>query len=181
MPDGNLARLPAFDADTGELTAVIETPKGSRNKYDYDPGCAAFRLKWVLAEGMSFPYDFGFVPSTLGDDGDPLDVLVLLDAPVVVGCVLTVRPVGVIEAEQRQGEADWTRNDRLVAVAAHGRTHEHIHALSDLRPGLLDEVEAFFVQYSRLNGKEFRPTGRGGPDRARLLVEHEMTDRRTAG
>ena len=93
---------------------MIETPKGSRNKFDYDPGCAAFRLSGVLPEGMSFPYDFGFIPSTLGDDGDPLDVLILLDTPVVVGCVLTGRLIGVIEAEQRERDGTWTQNHRLV-------------------------------------------------------------------
>jgi inorganic pyrophosphatase len=140
--------MPAYDVEAGGFTTVIETPKGSRNKYDYDPSCGAFRLKGVLPEGMSFPYDFGFIPSTLGDDGDPLDVLVLLDAPVVVGCVLTVRMVGVIEAEQREKDGTWTENHRLVAVATYARTHEHVQALSDLRPGLLDEVEAFFAHYN---------------------------------
>ena len=168
---GSLSRLPAYDPETSELTAVVETPKGSRNKYDYDPGCAAFRLGGVLPEGMSFPYDFGFIPSTLGDDGDPLDVLILLDTAVVVGCVLTVRPIGVIEAEQRERDGTWNRNDRLVAVATHARTHEHVRALGDLRPRLLDEVEAFFAHYNRLSGKEFKPTGRGGPERARELVD----------
>ncbi len=175
---GSLSRLPAYDPKTGELTAVVETPKGSRNKYDYDGSCAAFRLGGVLPEGMSFPYDFGFVPSTLGDDGDPLDVLILLDTAVVVGCVLTVRPVGVIEAEQRERNGTWLRNNRLVAVATHARTHEHVHALTDLRPRLLDEVGAFFAHYNQLSGKEFKPTGHGGPDRARELVDRGIAARR---
>lgn len=176
MAGRGLAGMPAYDAEAGGFIAVIETPKGSRNKYDYDPSCGAFRLKGVMPEGMSFPYDFGFIPSTLGDDGDPLDVLVLLDAPVVVGCVLTVRMVGVIEAEQREKDGTWTENHRLVAVATHARTHEHVQALSDLRPGLLDEVEAFFAHYNQLNGKEFRPKARGGPERARALIEAGLTD-----
>lgn len=177
----HLAQLPAYDPKTGELTAVIETPKGSRNKFDYDPGYAAFRLSGVLPEGMSFPYDFGFIPSTLGDDGDPLDVLILLDTPVVVGCVLTVRLVGVIEAEQRERDGKWTENHRLVAVATHARTHEHVQTLDSLRPALLDEIEAFFVQYNQLNGKAFRPTGRGGPERGRALVERGMAARQEEG
>ena len=175
---GNLAHLPAHDPKTGELTAVVETPKGSRNKYDYDPGCAAFRLGGVLPEGTSFPYDFGFVPSTLGEDGDPLDMLILLDAAVVVGCVLTVRAIGVIEADQREKDGTWVKNDRLVAVATHARTHEHVQALGDLRPRLLDEIEAFFAHYNELSGKAFKPTGRGGPDRAHELVERAMAARR---
>jgi len=90
-----LSHLSLLDAPSGDLTAVIETPKGSPNKYDYDDSCAAFRLSAVMPEGTTFPYDFGFFPSTVADDGDPLDVLVFLDAPVVVGCVLTVRLIGV--------------------------------------------------------------------------------------
>ena len=160
------------------LTAVIETPEGSRNKYDHDPSCAAFRLKAVLPKGISFPYDFGFIPATLGDDGDPLDVPVLLDAPVVVGCLLTVRVVGVIEAEQRQGDAQWTGNRRLIAVATHAHAQEHVHAMGDLRPHLLDEIEAFFAQHNQLNGKEFKPTGRGSPDRAGALIDRGIAARR---
>ena len=70
---GNLAQLPALDPEANEITAVIETPKGSRNKYNYDEDCGAFRLGGVLPAGMSFPFDFGFIPSTLGEDGDPLE------------------------------------------------------------------------------------------------------------
>ncbi|MBV8097481.1 MAG: inorganic diphosphatase [Acetobacteraceae bacterium] len=165
-----LSRLPAFEGD--ELFVVIETPKNSRNKYDYDEAVGAFRLKAVMPEGMAFPYDFGFIPSTLGEDGDPLDILVLLDAPVVVGCVLSARLIGVIEAEQRAAGKPWLRNDRLLAVATHARTHEHVHRLDDLRPNLLGEIEAFFGQYNALSGREFRPVGRSGPDQARALVEH---------
>ena len=80
-----LSRLPVLDPESGDVTAVIETPKDSRNKYDYDEGCAAFRLAGVMPEGSSFPYDFGFVPSTLGEDGDPLDVLVLMDKSAYSG------------------------------------------------------------------------------------------------
>ena len=97
-----LSRLPILDPSSGDVTAVIETPKGSPNKFDYDDGLAAFRLAGVMPEGTTFPYDFGFVPSTLAEDGDPLDVLVFLDAPVVVGCVLTIRLIGVVEAKQRK-------------------------------------------------------------------------------
>jgi inorganic pyrophosphatase len=166
-----LSRLPVLDASSGQITAVIETPRGSPNKYDYDESCAAFRLKRVLPEGTSFPFDFGFIPSTLGDDGDPLDVLVFLSAPAVVGCVLAVRLIGVIEARQQGEGEDWIRNDRLLAVATQGRTHAHVETLEDLRPRLLDEIEAFFSYYNKMNDKAFEPLGRGGPKTARKLVE----------
>jgi inorganic pyrophosphatase len=166
-----LSCLPALDPETGDVTAVIETPKGSPNKYDYDDGCAAFRLAGVMPEGSSFPYDFGFIPSTLGEDGDPLDVLVFMDAPVPVGCVLSIRLIGVIEAKQRDKGQDWITNDRLLAVATHAHTHAHVKSLDDLRPRLIDEIEAFFENYNRLNGKEFKPTDRSGPKKARKLLD----------
>ena len=166
-----LSHLPAMDEATGGVTAVIETPKGSPNKYDYDGGCGAFRLAGVMPEGMTFPYDFGFIPSTVAEDGDPLDVLVFLDAPVAVGCVLTVRLIGVIEAKQRKEGEDWIRNDRLFAVAAHARTHEHVQTLDDLRPYLVDEIEDFFRNYNEMKGTEFKPIGRGGPKKAQKLLD----------
>jgi inorganic pyrophosphatase len=126
------------------LRIVIETPKGSRNKYDYDPECDCMELATVLPEGMTFPYDFGFIPSTLGEDGDPLDVLILMDAPVVPGCVVNARLIGAIEAMQKNKAGDWTRNDRLLAVATHAQTHQSVKSLGDLRPHLLDEIKGFF-------------------------------------
>lgn len=178
MPDhpkrGTLAQLAALDPETGEVTVVIETPKGSRNKYSYDEECGAFRLKHVLPEGMNFPHDFGFIPSTKGEDGDPLDVLVLLDAPAVAGCVLTARLLGVIEAEQQAGEKAPVRNDRLIAAATQAHTHAHMRSLDDLPPYLLGEVESFFTQYNRLRHMQFRTLGRGGPERASALVEKGM-------
>ena len=166
-----LSHLPLSDPDSGDLIGVIETPKGSSNKYDYDEAYAAFRLAAVMPDGSSFPYDFGFIPSTVGDDGDPLDVLVFLDAAAPVGCIVGIRLIGAIEAEQREKGKDWVRNDRLLAVAVKAQTHAHIHTIDDLRPRLLDEIEAFFRNYNDLNGKEFKPVSRSGPDRARELVD----------
>ena len=82
-----LDRLPLVDEETGDLTVVLETPKASRNKYKYDAGRDVMRLGATLGEGLAFPYDFGFFPSTLGEDGDPLDVLLFLDTAVPPGCV----------------------------------------------------------------------------------------------
>jgi hypothetical protein len=117
-----LSETATFNAKTGDLRVVIETPKGSRNKYDYDPDCDCMELGTVLPEGMRFPYDFGFVPSTLGDDGDPLDILILMDEPVMPGCVIKARPIGAIEAKQKAKGEDWERNDRLIGIAVHSQT-----------------------------------------------------------
>lgn len=172
---GLLAQLPAFDSE-GNVAVVIETPKGSPNKYAYDPDCAAFRLKGVLPEGTMFPFDFGFIPSTRGQDGDPLDVLVFLDSPTPVGCLIDSRLIGVIEVRQREAEAEWEQNDRFLAVACHSRAQAHVRSLDDLRPGLLDEIEAFFQHYTRLHGRELEIVGRGGPERARERVAAGLAD-----
>src|SRR5712672_4842173 len=110
----NPSRLkPVDEKDEEIIKVVIETPKGSRNKYAFDQDEKAFTLKKVLPAGMAFPYDFGFVPSTLAEDGDPLDVLVLMDEPAFPGCVLSCRPIGVIEGEQGK-KKNKERNDRII-------------------------------------------------------------------
>ncbi len=173
MAGNNLLNLEAFHDDK-ELNVVIETPKGSRNKYDYDERLGLFKLGGVLPSGASFPFDFGFVPSTLGGDGDPLDVLVLMDEPAFAGCLVRTRLVGVIEAEQTERDGGTTRNDRLIGVAADARLHARVRTLEHLGPDLLEEIEHFFVSYNQIKGKVFNPLGRFGPRKARALVEEGM-------
>jgi inorganic pyrophosphatase len=170
MAGNNLESLDAFN-DESTLNVVIETPKGSRNKYTYDKGTGLFRLGGVLPSGASFPFDFGFVPSTLGGDGDPLDVLVLMDEPAFPGCLVYVRLAGVIEAEQTERGGETERNDRLIGVAAESRLLRHARALGSLGPDLLEEIEHFFISYNQIKGKEFKPLGRFGPQKALRLVE----------
>jgi inorganic pyrophosphatase len=164
-------RLHAFDADNADLTVVIiETPKGSRNKYAYDPAERIFALKKVLPAGMAFPYDFGFVPSTRGGDGDPLDVLVLMDEPAFPGCKLTCRIVGVIEGEQGDKE-NMERNDRVVAVESGNHSYAHVKRIDDLGRRLEQELEEFFVNYHRLSGKKYRILALKGPAAARRCIK----------
>ena len=153
------------------MNAIIETPKGSRNKFSYDRERGLFKLGGVLAAGAYFPFDFGFVPSTLGGDGDPVDVLVLMDEPAFPGCLVPSRLLGVIEAEQTEEDGETSRNDRLIAIAAGSRTHREVNSLARLNEVLVREIEHFFVSYNAVKGKEFRPLGRFGPARARRLVE----------
>ncbi|HEY0319774.1 MAG TPA: inorganic diphosphatase [Pyrinomonadaceae bacterium] len=171
--DARLNRLGAFD-DDGELNVIIETPKGSRNKFDYDEELGLFKLGGVLPAGASFPFDFGFVPSTLGGDGDPLDVLVLMDEPAFTGCLVATRLIGVIEAEQTERDGETTRNDRLIGVAKVAREHSHVRTIKELNENLLDEIEHFFVSYNVIKGKEFKPKGRFGHQRARRLIQEGM-------
>jgi inorganic pyrophosphatase len=150
--------------------AIIETPKGCRNKFDYDPESNLFRLGGLLPEGMMFPFDYGFIPSTLGDDGDPLDVMVLMDAPAHPGCLLDVRIIGIIEAEQTE-HGKTERNDRLLAVAVHSYDHEKIESIDQVSKTLLSQIEEFFVSYNRQRGKRFRITATGGPKKAVRFIK----------
>jgi inorganic pyrophosphatase len=168
-----LSEISPFE-DSADLRVVIETPRGSRSKYSYDPECDCMQLSTVLPEGMVFPYDFGFIPSTIGDDGDPLDILVLMEASVVPGCVVRARLVGAIEAEQKGKGESWIRNDRLIAIATHAETHDNARNLGDLRPHLLDEIKEFFVTYNKLRGRKFRAKHDAGPQKARKLIEEGM-------
>jgi inorganic pyrophosphatase len=152
------------------LRVVIETPKGSRNKFAFNSEEHIFELKKVLPAGMAFPYDFGFVPSTEADDGDPVDVLVLMDEAAFPGCALTCRAVGVIEGEQ-VGKKGKVRNDRIVAVEQDAHSWADIKTLDDLGKHFLKELEEFFVDYHRLSGKEYRVLDAKGPGRARKLVK----------
>ncbi len=167
----NLEKSPnKWNAKKCECKAIIETPKGRRNKFDYDPDFELFALGGLLPEGMAFPFDFGFIPSTLGEDGDPLDVIVLMDEPAHVGCLLDVRIIGVIEAEQ-SADGKMIRNDRLVAVSVDSYSHENVKNLSEVNKSLLDQLDDFFVSYNKSRGKKFRVKGRHGPKRSADLID----------
>jgi inorganic pyrophosphatase len=173
--DGNgpdLERFATFD-DEETLNAIIDTPRGSRNKFKYDEQKHLFKLAGVLPAGSSFPYDFGFLPSTKGEDGDPVDVLILMDEPTFTGCLVPARLIGVIEAEQTEN-GKTERNDRLLAVATDSRNHRDLKKVDDLAPNLRHEIEHFFVSYNSAKGKEFKVLGSHGPERARELVSESM-------
>jgi inorganic pyrophosphatase len=176
----NLTNLPN-KLDTGKLQckAIIETPRGCRNKYDYDPDFELFKLGGLLPEGMMFPFDFGFIPSTLGGDGDPLDIMVLMDAPSHVGCLIDVRIIGMIKARQT-ADGKTETNDRLFGVAVHSYTHEDITSIEDVSKTLLDQVEEFFVSYNRQRGKKFKITGIVGPKSAVKFLKAGIRARKKA-
>jgi inorganic pyrophosphatase len=164
-------KLLSFDSDDKELVQVIiETPKRSRNKYAYDVDQKVFELKKVLPAGMDFPYDFGFIPSTRADDGDPLDVLLLMDEPAFPGCLVRARLIGAVEGEQTE-KGKTERNDRLIAVAETCHLFNDVKMLRDLPPTLVEELEQFFVNYHKLDDVKFRVLGQVGPATARKLLK----------
>jgi inorganic pyrophosphatase len=175
VPEMAFTRLPAFDSKTGDLHVVVDTPKGSRNKFEFDEERGLFRLGGVLPAGAVFPYDFGFVPGTLGGDGDPIDVLILMDEPAFVSCLVESRLIGVIEAEQTE-DGKTTRNDRLIAVSTRSRNHHDLAEIGQINRNLVAEIQHFFVSYNQSKGKQFTPLGLHGPDRARQLVEEAVSN-----
>jgi len=166
------SRLSSVDQDDESIVqVVIETPKGSRNKYSFDPEQRVFELKKVLPAGMAFPYDFGFVPRTLAEDGDPVDVLVLMDEPAFPGCVLKCRLIGVIEGEQGD-KKKRERNDRVVAVEKENHSWADIKVIDDLGKKFLRELEDFFVNYHELSDEQYRVIEVRGPKQARKCIEN---------
>jgi inorganic pyrophosphatase len=152
-----------------ELNVVVETPKGSRNKYKYDEAGGVFMLHKLLTAGAVFPFDFGFLPSTRGEDGDPLDILILMEEPARTGCLVPVRLIGGIDANQTEN-CQTRRNDRLIGVATSSHRNSGVRSIRDIRPELLAEIEHFFVSYNEMEQRRFRVRGRYGVSRALKLI-----------
>jgi len=155
------------------IQVIVETPKGSRNKYAFDPEQGVFKLKKVLPEGMEFPQNFGFVPSTKAEDGDPEDVLILMDEPTFPGCLIECRLLGVIEGEQTE-EGKTFRNDRLIAVCNKSHTYSDLDDIEHLNKNFIKELQSFFVQYHKLDDVEYECIGVKGAKPARKLLKSHM-------
>jgi inorganic pyrophosphatase len=168
---------PLDETDSSIIQVIIETPKGSRNKYAFDPDQRIFELKKVLPAGMAFPYDFGFVPSTIAEDGDPVDVLVLMDEPAFPGCLLRCRLIGIIEGEQGK-KKDRERNDRIVAVEKQNHSYARVKHIEDLGKEFVEELEEFFVNYHELSGKQYRILDVRGPNEAERSIRDGIQGRK---
>ena len=166
-----ISRLPhKLDREKRECQAIIETPKGRRNKFKYDEESELFTLSHVLPQGFVFPFDFGFIPSTVAEDGDPLDVIVLMDEPAHVGCVLKIRLIGVIKLVQTE-KGKTKENDRLVGVSVQSFEYENVRSLDDLEQSQLKQMNDFLALYNKDSGKEDKVTGIDGPARAIELLQ----------
>jgi inorganic pyrophosphatase len=164
---------PLDDYSQNIIHVIIETPKGSRNKYAFDAEQKVFELKKVLPAGMTFPYDFGFIPSTLAEDGDPTDVLVLMDEPAFPGVLLKGRVIGIIEGEQGK-KKQKERNDRIIAVEKENHSYAYVKHVRDLGKKFVQELEEFFVNYHRHLGKKYRVIDVKGPSEARRRIADGM-------
>lgn len=140
------------------FTVVVETPKGSTLKYDYDKKLNGYRLGKIMPTGMIFPYDFGFIPNTKGSDDDPLDVVVISEFHSFPGCIIECRLIGGILAEQ-ESKKGMIRNDRFIAIPELSLVYSEITDISDMPKKLVTELEEFFVNYNRIEHKKFKPMG----------------------
>jgi inorganic pyrophosphatase len=180
MESRNLSRLPAFDKESGALNIIVETPKNAGVKYKYNEKYGMFQFDKTLPYGFSFPFEFGFVPSTIGGDGDPLDVLVLSDEPTFPGCLVLGEVLGVLQAEQREGK-QVNRNDRLVALPLSAKNQEPMIPTKSFDKALKSDITNFLHSLQRSANKNFKSLGFSSRQRALELVEEARKRARKKG
>jgi inorganic pyrophosphatase len=162
--------LPAGPDAPSVITTVVEIPTGSKNKYELDKQTGLLRLDRVLYSAVHYPGDYGFVPRTLHEDNDPLDVLIHVNEPTFPGCQIDVRPVGVLKLLDR-GEPD----DKILAVPVSDPYHEGYHDLGDLPSHYTKEVEHFFLVYKDLEGKRMQILGWENAVSAKQIIMSSLT------
>lgn len=164
----NFFSLPSFTED-GYVHVVIETPRGSRAKLAWDPKLETFVLRKSLLTGLSYPHDWGFVPSTKANDGDPLDIMVIHDAATFPGLVVTCRLIGILQIAQRSKKKS-ERNDRLFAVPLRSHSERALKDVTDLTKPIRKELEKFFIATDELEDKELTIIGWKGPKAAMQAI-----------
>jgi inorganic pyrophosphatase len=165
-----------YDLDPGPdspevVRAIIEIPKNSTNKYEYDGTVGLFRLDRALYSPMHYPGDYGFIPGTLAEDGDPLDILVLVDEPSFTGCLMEARPVGVLRLKDQK-----ENDEKILAVPNRNPRFESIHTIDQVFPHTRREIEHFFEIYKELQGVKTDSRGWGGPREARKAINECRQD-----
>jgi inorganic pyrophosphatase len=165
----NLLKLPTW-ADDEHIHAVVETPRGSTCKLDFHPDLQAFRLAKPLMAGLAYPYDWGFIPSTLAEDGDPLDVLIIHEAKTFPGVVMSCKPIGILEIEQKR-KGNKERNDRVFAVPDRSPLETDLNDVRNLGSRAHDELEKFFLATYALEETEIDFLGWRGPEHAIATIK----------
>ena len=161
----DLSKIPA-QPKPGLLNVLIEIPAGSKNKYEFDKDLQAFALDRVLYASVMYPYDYGFVPNTLADDGDPLDGMVMIDQPTFPGCVITARPIGMLEMID-----GGDRDEKILCVPDKDPRYSAVRSLDDVASHRLDEIAEFFRTYKNLEKKVTEILGWKNLDQVMPLVE----------
>lgn len=161
----DLSRIPA-QPEPGLINVLVEITGGSKNKYEFDKALNAFILDRVLFSSVKYPYDYGFVPNTLADDGDPLDGMVLMDEPTFPGCVIAARPIGMLEMID-----GGDRDEKILCVPAEDPRYANVKSLDDVAPHRLDEIAEFFRSYKNLEKKVTEILGWQNVDKVAALVD----------
>ena len=161
----DLSLIPA-QPEAGVINVLIEIPGGSKNKYEFDKDMNAFALDRVLFASVQYPYDYGFVPNTLADDGDPLDGMVLMDEPTFAGCVIAARPIGMLEMID-----GGDRDEKILCVPTEDPRYKEVKSLKDIAPHRLEEIAEFFRTYKNLEKKETEILGWKDVDAVTPLVD----------
>lgn len=161
----DLSRIPA-QPKPGLINVLIEIIAGSKNKYEFDKDMQAFALDRVLYSSVQYPYDYGFVPNTLADDGDPLDGMVIMDQPTFPGCVIAARPIGMLEMID-----GGDRDEKILCVPDKDPRYANVKSLKDIQQHRLDEIAEFFQSYKNLEKKEVKILGWQDVDKVMPLVE----------
>ena len=161
----DLSRIPAQPAP-GIIHVLVEIPAGSKNKYEFDKEMQAMILDRVLFSSVQYPYDYGFVPNTLADDGDPLDGMVMMDQPTFPGCVIAARPIGLLEMID-----GGDRDEKILCVPAEDPRYREVKSLANIQPHRLKEIEEFFRSYKNLENKVTEILGWKDVDQVMPLVE----------
>ncbi len=170
----DISRLPhKLDKREKTCRAIIETPKGRRNKFKYEHDEGLFSLSRVLPQGFIFPFDFGFIPSTVADDGDPLDMIVLMDEPAHVGCLLTVRIIGVIKLVQTEN-GKKSENDRLIGVTVQSDQYKGVKSIEEVNQDFLQQITEFMGLYNKNSEKQDEVKGVEGPEKALELLQNAI-------
>ncbi len=153
------------------VTVIVETPRGKGQKYDFDPKQGYFFLKKIMPAGMVFPFDFGFIPGTLGEDGDPIDIVVISEIETFAGCAMECRIIGAIKAGQQERDGTNMRNDRFLAIPVVSQLYAHVDTLSQLPKEIIGQLEQFFENYNAQAGKKFTVLGHSTPEQAMKMLE----------
>ena len=153
------------------ITVITESPKGSPLKYDYEPDTKRFKISKILPAGLVFPFDFGFIPDTKGEDCDPLDIIVISEITSFPGCAMDCRVIGAIKAEQTERNGETIRNDRFIGVPEVSQLFAHVDELVKLPENILKQMEAFFQNYNEQAGKKLRVLERLNANEANALLK----------
>ena len=164
----SLDRLPTR-ADADCVNVIVESPRGSRLKFDFDPKLGTFTVGRPLPLGMSYPFDWGFIPSTRGADGDPVDAMILNDVPTYPGILVRCRPIGMVELVQRESGGKAELNNRIVLLPQW--RDAHLEEASDLPGEVRAQVENFFVSTAKFTDKQVRIKGWASARKAMRFID----------